>query len=221
MSTETEMWWSRKFRVLHALPSNAWLAAVSSATAILAVSVTLFAGKMESHPWILGLAVTVIAFSVCVLAFTIVVMCLKTWLEFKRLTFDPAIATPLLTRFEAINREKAAQKCIESIERGGWGGIPEPECVDTVLDFFEDVGLQLVTNQISDELAHHHFYTWIRMYYSATAPYIHEQRQVHGITTWQYLKPLFDRTFLIEKRTDSSARKEPLAEEMIKFFRAE
>jgi hypothetical protein len=59
------------------------------------------------------------------------------------------------------------------------------------------------------------------MYYCASEPYIREQQKVYGMTTWQHIRPLFERTFLIEKRSDGTAKKEPIAEEMIRFFEGE
>jgi hypothetical protein len=90
--------------------------------------------------------------------------------------------------------------------------------VEPVLDFLEDVGMQLARNQISDELAHHYFFPTIQTYYLALGDYIRE-KQKSDKTTWEYIEPLYERTFLIERRKDEDAEKYPSKEKLIELLK--
>ena len=63
--------------------------------------------------------------------------------------------------------------------------------IDDMLDFLEDVGLYRRADQISPELAHHHFFHWTRGYWQAAKPYIQAWREKEP-ARWSHVEELFD-----------------------------
>jgi hypothetical protein len=71
--------------------------------------------------------------------------------------------------------------------------------IEPVLDIFEDIGFLVHGDQISDEVVHHFFYHWIRMYVSPLEKYIIGLRSKEE-AEYKYILPLFYRIRLIEAR---------------------
>jgi uncharacterized membrane protein len=88
MDCEKDMRRARLIRLFYAFPSDAILAAISSAAAILAVAATLAVPKMDAHPWVSAFLVGVIVFSFGFLCLMVVLLFFRTYLEFQRRTFD-------------------------------------------------------------------------------------------------------------------------------------
>jgi hypothetical protein len=220
---EKDMRTARFIRLCYAFPSDALLAAISSGAAILAVAATLAVPKMEAHPWAVAFMVLVVVVSFGVLCFMIVLMGIRTYLEFQRRTFDFSAIAPLVREYESAGMESkftlAAQKTLEILSRGDWSGLDHATDVEPVLDFLEDVGLQLSRNQISDELAHHYFFPTIQAYYLALRDYIKANQKKYGKATWEYIEPLYERTFLIERKKDEDAQMHPPKEELIELLK--
>jgi len=137
--------------------------------------------------------------------------------------FDVAAIAPLVERFESAAMESqftlAAQRTLEIISRGSWQTVDHATDVEPVLDFLEDIGLQLTKNQISDELAHRYFFPTIYFYYSALKDYVKDHQTKYGKATWRYTEPLFERTFLIERSVDDEAPRHPPKQEIIDFLK--
>jgi len=213
---------SRRIRLCYALPSDAMLAALSSAAAFLAVAATLLVPKMEAHPWILAFILTMMGIAGGGLLLVIAVLVFRIFFEYQRRTYDLATVNPLVIRFESDSMEKnftlGARRTLEIISQG-WQNVDHATDVEPVLDFLEDIGFALNMNQISDELAHHYFYPSVQAYFLMLKDYIKENQKTYGKATWQYIEPLFERTFLIEHKLDREAQKHPPKEEIIEFFK--
>ena len=69
--------------------------------------------------------------------------------------------------------------------------------IDSVLDFFKDLGFYVKGSQISPEVAHHAFHAWIRGYYCAAREYM-ETAQEREPTQWEFVAYLFEETHSIE-----------------------
>jgi hypothetical protein len=220
---EKDMRIARLIRWCYSFPSDAILAAISSGAAILAVAATLAVPKMENHPWAIGFMVVVMAVSFGVLCLMIVLMGIRTYLEFQRRTFDVSTILPLVQEYESAGMETkftlAARKTLEIITYGDWQGLNDVTDVEPVLDFLEDVGLQLARNQISDELAHHYFFPIVQAYYLILKDYIEANRKKYGTATWEYIEPLFERTFLIEKKKDKDSLRHPPQHELTQLIK--
>jgi hypothetical protein len=227
MDYEKAMSWSRQIRVLYALPSDAMLAAISSAAAFLSVAATLAVPKMEDHPWVLHFVIVplmVIAGGSLLLLMAALVF--RMYLEYSRRTYDISTIMPLVNRSESDAMESqftlAAQRTLEIISKGGWKTVDHVTDVEPVLDFLEDVGLLLATDQVSDEIAHHYFFLMTYFYFAALKDYIRDrQASTYGKATWRYVEPLFERTFLIERGLDDEAPRQPPQNEIIEFLNQE
>jgi hypothetical protein len=210
---------SQAIRWCYAFPSDAVLAAISSGAAILTVAATLAVPKMEAHPLVVGFMILVMVVSFSALCIMFALMVIRTYLEFQRRTFDVSTILPLVQQYESAGMEArwtlGAKKALEIVQRHNWRSIDHIADVEPVLDFLEDVGLQLARNQISDELAHHYFFPAIQTYYWALRDYIEQERKTRGMATWEYIEPLFERTFLIERKKDKDAVHRPPITEII------
>jgi hypothetical protein len=92
------------------------------------------------------------------------------------------------------------------------------EDIDDVLDFLEDIGFYVHGDQISPEVAHHHFFHWIRGYYLAARDYI-EAWQEQESASWMHIKELFETTRQIETR--GKGRTTLTAEQISEFLDSE
>jgi hypothetical protein len=92
------------------------------------------------------------------------------------------------------------------------------EDIDDVLDFLEDIGFYVHGDQISPEVAHHHFYHWIRGYYFAARDYI-EAWQEQESESWRHIKELFETTRELE--TTGKGRTTLTGEQISEFLDSE
>ena len=79
--------------------------------------------------------------------------------------------------------------------------------IDDVLDFFEDVGFYVNGGQISPEIAHHHFYHWLRMYWQASIDYVEAWRKRES-ARWNHIDALFEITSEVEMHEGTCTRSE-------------
>lgn len=143
----------------------------------------------------------------------IVLLILKTRVEYKRRKFDYTLAFIFDEWFEKLKsqRSEAAKVCKRyldlksqkgEVEKWGDIAVDDREKVEPVLDFFEDLGFYLHGDQISDEVAHHHYYHWLLGYYSVLESYIefyHKHDPNGEPSGYVWIGPLFDRLSEIEK----------------------
>ena len=113
-------------------------------------------------------------------------------------------------RFDAMKRAARPQAAEtlrdKKAELGNIGG-PELPAIDDVLDFFEDIGLYQRTDYISPELAHHHFFHWVRGYWQASKPYVQAWRKKEP-ARWNHLEELFEVICDIEAKQHGGKREE-------------
>jgi len=77
--------------------------------------------------------------------------------------------------------------------------------LEDLLDFFEDLGRALSTDNLTDETVHHYFYTWIKGYYVVLSGYIKSGLHQEGKAAWCHFEELWSRTSVIEKRIELDA----------------
>jgi hypothetical protein len=126
---------------------------------------------------------------------------IQTYLEYRRRTYDPAWVLKLQDMWESKEEARATASRIIQEHKDILGKIEEHESllspIDDVLDMLEDIGFYMHGNQISPEVAHHHFYHWIRGYWCGAQDYI-KAWQTKEAARWQHLAELYDETSEVE-----------------------
>ena len=143
----------------------------------------------------------------------VVILVVKTRLEYRRRTYDPTVILVFQKQFDEMDedniRKDAANVCGRYLElpdtddeKYRWLKIEDDDRdkLEPVLDFFEDLGFYLAGDQFSDEVTHHHFFPWIRGYYSILKPYIDYYRDKENEkATYVFIEQLYERVCEIEK----------------------
>jgi hypothetical protein len=174
--------------------------------------------------WLLkGSNVLYIAMPAIVIALIVVA---KSWSQYQNRTYDPTWALRFQAVFDGMGaRRKKAADCLLRRHDGDSSSNDGPNSeslvdVDDVLDFFEDIGFYVSGGQISAEVAHHHFYHWIRGYWKASRDYIGARRQLEpGI--WSHVGKLFDTTWDIESSQTNRSKEQELAGDSMTFLNDE
>ena len=81
----------------------------------------------------------------------------------------------------------------------------ELDDIDDVMDFFEDIGFYMCGDQVSPEVAHHHFYNWIRGYWQASEKYVNAWRAKEP-ARWNHIEKLFHTVTEIEVSEGSTPK---------------
>jgi hypothetical protein len=143
-----------------------------------------------------------------ILAFLIFV---KTRVEFRKDQYDVGVALQYSDKFDLMRaiRVDAAESLAEY--KGQLHKIKklkqELESIDDVLDFLDDLGFLVLGDQISNRVAHHFFYYWIRGYWEASKSYIWAWQQFPGEELrWNYIERLFAITDDVESRLSRRRR---------------
>jgi hypothetical protein len=192
------IWPTRRRRFLFYFSGTAL--AVASAVLLPAFGVWReFHGSQNAGYWLAG-AVLLIAF-----------ICVRNYLEYRRVKYDPQWAMNFQDRFNAATmtqaRSKAAQTLLDN--KADLRNIDNAALadIDDVLDFFEDIGLYQRADHISPELAHHHFFHWTRGYWQAANQYV-EAWRVNEPARWNHLEELFDTSCDIELSEQGGTREQ-------------
>jgi len=124
----------------------------------------------------------------------LVFLLFQTRLEYARRAHDPTWILKYQDNFDGEGvREKrrlAAKILLQhGKELSRIEEIEELDSIDDILDFFEDIGFYVRGEQISPEVAHHHFYHWIRGYWFASRVYI-EAWQKKEKERWNHIGEL-------------------------------
>lgn len=140
----------------------------------------------------------------------ILLMILRNYLEYQRVIYDPHWALNFQDRFDAMNqgvRPRAAATLRD--RKADLGDITNPALatIDDVLDFFEDIGLYQRADYISPELAHHHFFHWVRGYWQASEPYMQAWRKKEP-ARWNHVEELFETICDIELKQHGGKREQ-------------
>ncbi len=98
-------------------------------------------------------------------------------------------------------RFSACSKVLEAFREEDEGkkiGLSEDETIEPVLDVFEDLGLLVHGNRISDVLVHHYFYHWFMIYAEPLEAYFDCLHREHR-PEYKYLRRLYDRMRSFER----------------------
>jgi hypothetical protein len=151
----------------------------------------------------------------------LLLLILQAIAEYKKRQYDPTLIFTFDERFNSAHIRKARSTACQVLKqnRGGMRQQSrEYRDIDDVLDFLEDLGFYLHGQQISPEVVHHHFYHWIRGYYTTAQDYI-QTVQNNEPTQWEYIKRLYDLTSSVERRKTKMKREHaPTEEELQSFF---
>jgi hypothetical protein len=139
--------------------------------------------------------------------------------------YNPLLISRYWDAFEKMEGDKrpaAAQACLDFLKVGDWAKVSEPERIEDVLDFFEDLGFNLKNKQLSIELIHHNFDHWIRLYLQVCDAYIAEYRKKEP-ARWEYCDLLRRKTDQIEaeKSNKIAAQLTLTKQDMIKYLTEE
>ena len=154
-------------------------------------------------------------FWVMLLVVSIVFLFMKAIFEYERQTYDPTWVIGYQDSFlesDFLKIRKEACKIIKEKEKNFQALVEnkkESASLDEVLDFFEEIGFYVKGRQISPEVAHHHFYHWIRGYYSFSKAYICLWRDKER-TRWENIESLFMITYEIEREANGRTTQEEL-----------
>ena len=170
--------------------------------------------KGSTIPYVALLALVIIGFIVFA----------KAYFQYQNRTYDPTWALRFQTMFDGMldNRKKAAKAIsnhnadLKNID----AHMNELSDVDDVLDFFEDIGFYVKGGQMSPEVAHHHFYHWIRGYWRASRAYIQAWQRLEP-KRWNCIGDLFDTTCDIEISGTKRSKQQELDEGDIATFLSE
>jgi hypothetical protein len=136
-------------------------------------------------------------------------ICLRNYLEYHRLIYDPHWAMNFQDRFDGATMKDARVRAAQALlaNKADLTHIENEALadVDDVLDFFEDVGLYQRADHISPELAHHHFFHWTRGYWQAAKPYV-EAWRVKEPARWNHVEELFDTSCDLELKEQGGTR---------------
>lgn len=172
--------------------------------------------------WLLkGSNILYIVLPACVL---LVLLVAKTCFQYQNRTYDPMWALRFQTIFDDMQgkRQKAAQALLKhnGDRKNVDAHMSELSDVDDVLDFFEDIGFYVKGGQISAEVAHHHFYHWIRGYWKASRNYI-EACQEFEPARWVHICDLFETTCEIEISQTKKSKEQELEGDSVTFLNEE
>lgn len=133
--------------------------------------------------------------------------------EYIRRTNDPTWALRLQDEWNNIGekRKKAAEVLLDMKDRltDVVSHKVELEPIDDVLDVLEDIAFYVEGDQISPEVAHHHFFHWVRGYWFAGRQYI-EAWRIREPARWDHVGTLYEELAVIESNKERKS-KETLA----------
>jgi hypothetical protein len=132
----------------------------------------------------------------------------QTWAQYRKHTYDPELMLYYQKTWDeaASKRQSATKMFLAHLQTRGSGNVdpgdfryvkPTLQPIDDVLDILDDIGFYMTGDQISPEVAHQHFYYWIRGYWCATRTYIEDCRREEP-AQWRHLAILFEETTKIE-----------------------
>jgi hypothetical protein len=125
-------------------------------------------------------------------------ICWQTRLNYRRKTYDPTWIQKYQDKFDGMGSERleAAATLLIRNTREELKDLSTTEKrnelarIDDVLDFFDDIGFYIQGDYITPEVAHHHFFHWIRGYYLSAEDYIFEWRTIES-GRWNHLEELY------------------------------
>lgn len=135
------------------------------------------------------------------LLLAIIFLVIQTWAEYTHKTYDPTWILKYQDMWDDSRLLRSEAAKVLSKNKDKLAKIDEYESllspIDDALDILEDIGFYVKGNQISPEVAHHHFYHWIRGYWCASQEYVKAWRRKES-ARWQHLSKLYKETSDIE-----------------------
>jgi hypothetical protein len=124
-------------------------------------------------------------------AAAVVIGCFQTWVNYRREWYDYTLALKYQDLLESgavvEKRQKAARQFKEHKKYNA-----ETREVEGALDLIEDIGFYVRNHKMSVEVAHHHFYFWIRGYVQTAKDYI-ATYQIDDPLAYEYCEELMKR----------------------------
>ena len=200
--------WSNLGRGFTAFPILELIYSLLVVAAVATIAAILIGGR-NMTPESTQFALSILHWSVILGVLLFILIVIKTFLEYRRKTYDPTLIFQFQKEFDALEkiRAGAAHVCMSFLQfpedSRQWKLIDkkEQEKLEPVLDFFEDLGFYLEGNQFSDEVTHHHFFHEIRGWYSNLESYIAYYREArHQYAAYENVQPLYERVPRIEKK---------------------
>ena len=123
---------------------------------------------------------------------------IQSYCSYRKDWYNPNLALKYQDLFEGepIRKARAAAANQFKADKKYNGKTKE---IETVLDVFEDIGFYVKHHEISDEVAHHHFYYWIVGYIQTASEYIAEYRR-EDPTTYEHCEWLMNAVLKVEAK---------------------
>jgi hypothetical protein len=128
----------------------------------------------------------------------IVVAAFQTWVNYSQDWYSPTLALKYQDEFEGATACKARATAAKQFKEHKKYNNETKE-IEEVLDIFEDIGFYVMHDEISPEVAHHHFYHWIRGYVQTASEYIDNYRREQP-TAYDHCKFLLEQTTAVEAK---------------------
>ena len=140
-----------------------------------------------------------------------ILLCLKWYFTYAKLTYDPSWVMIFQKRFDEMRKERSETAQALRENRGKLGDVKknrdEFAIIEAVLDFFEDVAFYVRGDQLSPEVAWHHFYHWLRGYWNASREYVEAYRKEEP-KAYANIQLLFETLCQIEVGRDKDKKRE-------------
>lgn len=129
----------------------------------------------------------------------LVVVAIQTYVNYSKDWYNPDLALKYQDAFESERVVTARTKATKQYkEKGKYNHMTKE--VEVVLDIFEDIGFYVKHEEMSREVAHHHFYHWARGYIQTARGYI-ERYQIDDPTAYESCE------YLLKEITEVEANK--------------
>lgn len=145
-----------------------------------------------------GVAMLLSPFFWLILA-SVVVVALQTYVSYSKDWYNPELALKYQDAFESERVMQARATAARQFKDKGKYN-PMTKEIEVVLDIFEDIGFYVKHDEISREVAHHHFYYWARGYIQTARSYI-ETYQIDDPTAYEWC------AYLLKELTEVEAKK--------------
>jgi hypothetical protein len=133
----------------------------------------------------------------------LLVVTLQSWANHRRVKYDVTIALKYEQKFfkeyktERLVGARAVLAVLNAAPGEERARASKNVEIEPVLDIWEDLGFLVHGDQISDEVAHHYFYHWMRMYVQPLQEHLAELGE-KGAAEYKYTLMLFDRLRIVE-----------------------
>ncbi len=187
------------------------------------------AGAAQNAPTIGWLQIATISGLVLLLAVILLAATLsirhQANVEYERLSYDPTMILKWQDTFDDLCESgkvaKAATLSKEFLKVNDWSKVANANEIEYVLDFLDDLGFYLDGNLFSDEVVHHHFYHYIRLFLQKGVFYIDQERKrLNEPKKWEHCELLLARVTAIEfgKPDPTATEAEWNTEKLTRYF---